>query len=269
MQAKEHAIQQKTSASSDRPSKRKRANLYNTLLQELTYKEIADKMEVKRTVDGYRESVFSKLDLRSRTGIVLLPFITGWLVNTSPPAVPEIFFYQLLVIRLEFRGDGLVLVQFGLAFAQILFQSRRHFSVVRLQYCSGAHCLSCAADQRPGFQQSGQISSCRFRVSSEAFVDDVFFGLVHLISDLPKFFGQFAVFGIATTQLVGQLLQGFPLRQLVAGPFVPTADSYPGVTGFRTLAHLTFHLLQLLIELFLHLLILGSSDDPPGFWHHL
>lgn len=39
---------------------------------EKTYKEIADDMNIShRTVDGYRESVFSKLDLKSRTGIVL------------------------------------------------------------------------------------------------------------------------------------------------------------------------------------------------------
>lgn len=39
---------------------------------EMTYKEIADKMSITpRTVDGYRESVFSKLNLKSRTGVVL------------------------------------------------------------------------------------------------------------------------------------------------------------------------------------------------------
>jgi DNA-binding NarL/FixJ family response regulator len=39
---------------------------------ELTYKEIADKMYVSpRTVDNYRESLFQKLNLKSRTGIVL------------------------------------------------------------------------------------------------------------------------------------------------------------------------------------------------------
>lgn len=39
---------------------------------ELTYKEIADKMNVShRTVDGYRESLFVKLGARSRVGIVL------------------------------------------------------------------------------------------------------------------------------------------------------------------------------------------------------
>jgi len=39
---------------------------------EMTHKEIASKMNISlRTVDGYRESVFLKLNLKSRTGIVL------------------------------------------------------------------------------------------------------------------------------------------------------------------------------------------------------
>jgi DNA-binding NarL/FixJ family response regulator len=39
---------------------------------ELTYKEIADKMFVSpRTVDNYRESLFQKLNLKSRSGLVL------------------------------------------------------------------------------------------------------------------------------------------------------------------------------------------------------
>lgn len=39
---------------------------------ELTYKEIADQMQVSpRTVDNYREDLFRKLQLRSRTGLVL------------------------------------------------------------------------------------------------------------------------------------------------------------------------------------------------------
>ncbi len=39
---------------------------------ELTYKEIADRMSVSpRTVDGYRESLFEKLELKSRVGLVL------------------------------------------------------------------------------------------------------------------------------------------------------------------------------------------------------
>lgn len=39
---------------------------------ELTYKEIADKMYLSpRTVDNYREALFLKLNLKSRTGLVL------------------------------------------------------------------------------------------------------------------------------------------------------------------------------------------------------
>lgn len=39
---------------------------------ELTYKEIADQMFVSpRTVDNYRESLFQKLNIKSRTGLVL------------------------------------------------------------------------------------------------------------------------------------------------------------------------------------------------------
>jgi DNA-binding NarL/FixJ family response regulator len=45
---------------------------------ELTYKEIADKMNIsQRTVDGYRESVFDKLEVKSRTGLVLFAFNAG------------------------------------------------------------------------------------------------------------------------------------------------------------------------------------------------
>jgi len=51
---------------------------------ELTYKEIADRMGVsQRTVDGYRESVFSKLELKSRTGIVLFAVQQGWVIITK------------------------------------------------------------------------------------------------------------------------------------------------------------------------------------------
>ncbi len=39
---------------------------------ELTYKEIAEKMCVSpRTVDGYRDSIFAKLNVKTRVGIVL------------------------------------------------------------------------------------------------------------------------------------------------------------------------------------------------------
>ncbi|MDB5018101.1 MAG: DNA-binding response regulator [Mucilaginibacter sp.] len=39
---------------------------------ELTYKEIADQMNISvRTVDGYRDSLFEKLNIKSRVGLVL------------------------------------------------------------------------------------------------------------------------------------------------------------------------------------------------------
>jgi DNA-binding NarL/FixJ family response regulator len=45
---------------------------------ELTYKEIADKMNLSpRTVDGYRESLFEKLELKSRVGLVLFAIKNG------------------------------------------------------------------------------------------------------------------------------------------------------------------------------------------------
>lgn len=43
--------------------------------KEYTYEQIADLMgRVKRTVDGYRESLFEKFDLKSKVGIVFLSF---------------------------------------------------------------------------------------------------------------------------------------------------------------------------------------------------
>lgn len=45
---------------------------------ELTYKEIADKMCISpRTVDGYRENLFYKLDVKSRVGMVLFAIKNG------------------------------------------------------------------------------------------------------------------------------------------------------------------------------------------------
>jgi two-component system invasion response regulator UvrY len=45
---------------------------------ELTYKEIADKMfKSPRTIDGYREDLFTKLGITSRTGLVLYALKTG------------------------------------------------------------------------------------------------------------------------------------------------------------------------------------------------
>ena len=45
---------------------------------EYTYKEIADKMFVSsRTVDGYRDTLFEKLDVKSRVGLVMFAIKSG------------------------------------------------------------------------------------------------------------------------------------------------------------------------------------------------
>ncbi|MEQ9423567.1 MAG: response regulator transcription factor [Cyclobacteriaceae bacterium] len=45
---------------------------------EMTYKEIADKMNISpRTVDGYRESLFEKLSIKNRIGLVIYGIKNG------------------------------------------------------------------------------------------------------------------------------------------------------------------------------------------------
>jgi len=45
---------------------------------EMTYKEIADVMGIShRTIDGYRDQLFQKLDIKSRTGLVMYALKTG------------------------------------------------------------------------------------------------------------------------------------------------------------------------------------------------
>lgn len=45
---------------------------------ELTYKEIAEKMHLSpRTIDGYRDALFEKLDIKTRTGLLLYAIKNG------------------------------------------------------------------------------------------------------------------------------------------------------------------------------------------------
>lgn len=45
---------------------------------EMTYREIADVMKIShRTIDGYRDQLFDKLNIKSRTGLVLYALKTG------------------------------------------------------------------------------------------------------------------------------------------------------------------------------------------------
>ncbi len=52
--------------------------LLKYISKELTYKEIADKMFLSpKTVDGYREKLFTKLDVKSRVGLVVYAIKEG------------------------------------------------------------------------------------------------------------------------------------------------------------------------------------------------
>lgn len=45
---------------------------------EMTYKEIAEKMHLSpRTIDGYRDELFRRLDIKSRVGLVLCAIKNG------------------------------------------------------------------------------------------------------------------------------------------------------------------------------------------------
>lgn len=45
---------------------------------ELTYKEIAERMHLSpRTIDGYRDDLFAKLNIKSRVGLVIYAIKNG------------------------------------------------------------------------------------------------------------------------------------------------------------------------------------------------
>jgi two-component system, NarL family, invasion response regulator UvrY len=51
---------------------------------EWTYKEIADRMYLSpRTIDGYRDALFEKLNVRTRVGLAMFAVRTG-IVNIDP-----------------------------------------------------------------------------------------------------------------------------------------------------------------------------------------
>jgi DNA-binding NarL/FixJ family response regulator len=59
------------------------------LCTEQTYKEIAERMKIsQRTVDGYRELLFDKLQVRTRVGLVLYAIRNG-IVDIDTPLKPQ------------------------------------------------------------------------------------------------------------------------------------------------------------------------------------
>lgn len=57
---------------------------------EWTYKEIADRMYLSpRTIDGYRDALFEKLNVRTRVGLAMFAVRSG-IVNIDPIAIEYI-----------------------------------------------------------------------------------------------------------------------------------------------------------------------------------
>jgi len=68
----------RVSAKEDLILKESEVEFLNYCCTELTYKEIADAMKVSpRTVDGYRDRLFEKLNVKSRTGLVVYAIKNG------------------------------------------------------------------------------------------------------------------------------------------------------------------------------------------------
>ena len=73
-----HASEIKTKKLSAVILKPRELELLKYIAQELTYKEIAAKMFLSpKTIDGYREKLFVKLDVKSRIGLVLYALKEG------------------------------------------------------------------------------------------------------------------------------------------------------------------------------------------------
>ena len=60
------------------PNKLPDVVLLDINMPEMTYKEIADKMFVSpRTIDGYRDALFEKLQVKTRVGLVMYAIKNG------------------------------------------------------------------------------------------------------------------------------------------------------------------------------------------------
>lgn len=73
----QHIVRHRDTGIVDRLTEREREFLRHTC-SEMTYTEIAKAMFLSpRTIDGYRDALFEKLDIRSRTGLVLFAIKNG------------------------------------------------------------------------------------------------------------------------------------------------------------------------------------------------
>jgi DNA-binding CsgD family transcriptional regulator len=76
---------------------------------EWTYKEIADRMYLSpRTIDGYRDALFEKLNVRTRVGLAMLAIRIG-VVNIDPISKGYICYgKETTLARRKPRSIGLV-----------------------------------------------------------------------------------------------------------------------------------------------------------------
>lgn len=75
-----HSLNDKDNNSNSALSKltQKESQFLSLCCSELSYKEIAEQMYISpRTVDGYRDKLFEKLDVKSRVGLVLFAIKNG------------------------------------------------------------------------------------------------------------------------------------------------------------------------------------------------
>jgi len=75
-----HSLHDKDNNSNSALSKltEKESQFLSLCCSELSYKEIAEQMYISpRTVDGYRDKLFEKLDVKSRVGLVLFAIKNG------------------------------------------------------------------------------------------------------------------------------------------------------------------------------------------------
>lgn len=74
-----HNLGEKKSAAKELDLKEKELEFIKLVCTEMTYREIAEAMYVSpKTVDGYRDALFQKLDVKNRIGLVMFAIKNGW-----------------------------------------------------------------------------------------------------------------------------------------------------------------------------------------------
>lgn len=74
-----HNLGEKKPVAKELDLKEKEMEFIKLVCTEMTYREIAEAMYVSpKTVDGYRDALFQKLDVKNRIGLVMFAIKNGW-----------------------------------------------------------------------------------------------------------------------------------------------------------------------------------------------